>query len=319
MISSVMPTISWKKKNDDWHLHIYLFLFQILVNKHCTLNSESYLIHGLLETSNSSVPSSIQPSQETRAASVINDNSFKTQPSLAQDHPFGSFQTRNSFSTTGDDSHKFRSDSVYNTKHGHDLDYSDKESVYKVKNNQNHVENFTLPVAFEYIQKRSINMSTAYRTITNYPQAKIAEKSFIRESDSVSEKCMNNSKSVKCRTKRSLVKFSYNLKDDTRTRIRRSDEKKENYNSDINNVQSSADLHIIYQVDNQTNNQQLNESPVISIYPQYFVYTWVLCMVALASFLKLNYLVKTIVLVFMVTCYGILIIHFSTEINQCCG
>ncbi|XP_042869482.1 adenylyl cyclase 78C-like isoform X2 [Penaeus japonicus] len=46
------------------------------------------------------------------------------------------------------------------------------------------------------------------------------------------------------------------------------------------------------------------------MYPQYFVYTWVLCMVALASFLKLNYLVKTIVLVFMVTCYGVLIVEF---------
>lgn len=47
-----------------------------------------------------------------------------------------------------------------------------------------------------------------------------------------------------------------------------------------------------------------------NMYPQYFVYTWVLCMVALASFLKLNYLVKTIVLVFMVTCYGVLILKF---------
>ncbi|XP_047494880.1 adenylyl cyclase 78C-like isoform X2 [Penaeus chinensis] len=47
-----------------------------------------------------------------------------------------------------------------------------------------------------------------------------------------------------------------------------------------------------------------------NMYPQYFVYTWVLCMVALASFLKLNYLVKTIVLVFMVTCYGFLILKF---------
>ena len=41
-------------------------------------------------------------------------------------------------------------------------------------------------------------------------------------------------------------------------------------------------------------------------YLQYFVYSWVLCMVALASFLKLNYLTKTIILVVMVFSYGTL-------------
>ncbi|KAK3868218.1 hypothetical protein Pcinc_026384, partial [Petrolisthes cinctipes] len=55
------------------------------------------------------------------------------------------------------------------------------------------------------------------------------------------------------------------------------------------------------------------------LYPQYIIYTWVLCMVALASFLKLNYLLKTMVLVFMVTCYGFLIGQFNQEIRMCCS
>ncbi|XP_068219097.1 adenylyl cyclase 78C-like isoform X2 [Palaemon carinicauda] len=53
------------------------------------------------------------------------------------------------------------------------------------------------------------------------------------------------------------------------------------------------------------------ETVMFCVYPQYWVYTWVLCMVALASFLKLNYLAKTVVLVFMVTCYTILIIEYD--------
>ncbi|KAK7017051.1 hypothetical protein SK128_011062, partial [Halocaridina rubra] len=70
------------------------------------------------------------------------------------------------------------------------------------------------------------------------------------------------------------------------------------------------------EIGSKTINQdtQLNLSQTHSIsymmycqYPQYWVYTWVLCMVALASFLKLNYLAKTVVLIFMVTCYTILI------------
>ncbi|XP_064090034.1 adenylate cyclase type 8-like isoform X5 [Macrobrachium nipponense] len=56
-------------------------------------------------------------------------------------------------------------------------------------------------------------------------------------------------------------------------------------------------------------NQQ--ETVMFCMYPQYWVYTWVLCMVALASFLKLNYLAKTVVLVFMVTCYTFLIIEYD--------
>ncbi|XP_069939523.1 adenylate cyclase type 8-like [Cherax quadricarinatus] len=79
-----------------------------------------------------------------------------------------------------------------------------------------------------------------------------------------------------------------------------------------NNLANIAYEHL--NVENKTvvYTPAVEEELHVCVYPQYFVYTWVLCMVALASFLKLNYLVKTIVLVFMITCYGLLIIKFSS-------
>lgn len=312
-----------------------MYLFQILVNKQCTLNSEQPLVHGLLEASNSSMFPSLRQSQETKAFSGMSNDNFKTQPSSTHDRGTGVFQTRNLYRTT-DNSHKFKRDGVY-AKHGRHLDYPNEVSVHKVENKQNYLENSTLPFAVEYIQKRSVNMSIAYSTLLTVTQKKVVEQSTNRESDSFIEKGIHNSKGAECRTKRSVVKVPHNVEGDTRTRLRRSDEEKKNHYRDVKNehslenrgthtntsvihdVHSSATLHNIYQVDNQTVHPHTNESLVVSIYPQYFVYTWVLCMVALASFLKLNYLVKTIVLVFMVTCYGILIIHFRSEISQCCG
>ncbi|XP_050727539.1 adenylyl cyclase 78C-like isoform X3 [Eriocheir sinensis] len=297
----------------------------ILVNEKCTVSSE--------EVFNFSISSSIQPPQVTR---VIDDNSLKTQSSSAQDLGLNFFEPKNLYRTTADDSRKIIRGDV-NTKHGRYLDYPNEESVHKVGNKQNYVENASLPVEVQFIQKRSVNMSKAYSILTSDPQKKLVEQSHNRESDSASEKCIHNSKRAKCRTKRPLVKVSNDLKVDTRTRMRRSEEKKKSQYNDgktvhsvenrdthtnasvIHHTHPSTTVHNGIQVDNQTIHPDTKESPVVTIYPQYFVYTWVLCMVALASFLKLNYLVKTIVLVFMVTCYGILIIHFSSEISQCCG
>lgn len=51
-----------------------------------------------------------------------------------------------------------------------------------------------------------------------------------------------------------------------------------------------------------------NNLPAFCFYTQYFVYSWILCMVALASFLKLNYWVKICVLLSMVITYCCLLI-----------
>ncbi|CAL4069359.1 unnamed protein product, partial [Meganyctiphanes norvegica] len=66
-----------------------------------------------------------------------------------------------------------------------------------------------------------------------------------------------------------------------------------------------------------SNDSVIHLNPLFCSYLQYFVYTWVLCMVALASFLKLNYLTKTIILVFMVSSYGTLIL-LATDYQSGC-
>lgn len=259
---------------------------------------------------------------------MTDDNSLKTQSSSALDPELDFFEPKNLYRTTPDDSHKNRRGGVFNSKHGHYQEYSNEESVSKVGNKQKHTATASLPAEVQFIAKRSVNMSKAY-SYTIDPQKKVVEQSHNRESDSASEKCIHNSKRAKCRNKRPLAKDSNDLKVDTRTRIRRSEEKKtehsvENWDTHTNTSvvhdgNPSTAVHNSIPRDNQTIHPNTNKVHVVTIYPQYFVYTWVLCMVALASFLKLNYLVKTIVLVFMVTCYGILIIHFSSEISQCCG
>lgn len=44
------------------------------------------------------------------------------------------------------------------------------------------------------------------------------------------------------------------------------------------------------------------------IYPEYMVFTWVLCLIALATGLKLYYLIKTFMAFIMVLCYAVLIL-----------
>ncbi|XP_055325693.1 adenylyl cyclase 78C-like [Sitodiplosis mosellana] len=53
--------------------------------------------------------------------------------------------------------------------------------------------------------------------------------------------------------------------------------------------------------------QYLNEHKALCSHPEYLVFTWVLCLIALATGLKLYYLVKTFMASIMVCCYAILI------------
>ncbi|GAB0094916.1 Adenylate cyclase [Sergentomyia squamirostris] len=49
-------------------------------------------------------------------------------------------------------------------------------------------------------------------------------------------------------------------------------------------------------------------------HPEYIVFTWVLCLIALATALKLYYLVKTLMAIGMVTCYAILILVVFSDV-----
>lgn len=62
----------------------------------------------------------------------------------------------------------------------------------------------------------------------------------------------------------------------------------------------------VYLTENATS---FNVSSVVSdscLLPQYHIFTWILSMTCLASFLKLNYIIKTCVLLVMVFVYSIL-------------
>lgn len=63
---------------------------------------------------------------------------------------------------------------------------------------------------------------------------------------------------------------------------------------------------VYLQTENSTN---VGLSPAVSgscLLPQYHIFTWILSMTCLASFLKLNYIIKTCVLLVMVFAYSIL-------------
>lgn len=54
-------------------------------------------------------------------------------------------------------------------------------------------------------------------------------------------------------------------------------------------------------------NQYINEQSYSCCHPEYLVFTWILCLIALATGLKLYYLVKTFMATIMVVCYAVLI------------
>jgi adenylate cyclase 8 len=74
-------------------------------------------------------------------------------------------------------------------------------------------------------------------------------------------------------------------------------------------------------VGDDLNTTESNSSTVVSrpsivqcSHPEYVVFTWVLCLIALATALKLYYLVKTFLATIMVICYSILILVIYPEI-----
>lgn len=71
----------------------------------------------------------------------------------------------------------------------------------------------------------------------------------------------------------------------------------------------------------QNNREFPSEVPVeggdpkpICLHPEYMVYTWVLCLIALATGLKLYYLVKTFMALIMVGCYATLILIIFPDV-----
>lgn len=48
--------------------------------------------------------------------------------------------------------------------------------------------------------------------------------------------------------------------------------------------------------------------------PEYIVYTWILCLIALASALKLYYLVKTVLATLIVSIYAVVILVVSKDV-----
>lgn len=228
------------------------------------------------------------------------------------------------------------------------MDYLDGEEEsyveHKVRNKRKLSENTDMLVsemsglAKRFTDSVSVNSTPSGSVPTNI---NFITKLISKERDFTIAKKTRNSASAKFETRMfpihstNFISNSYGT--DLRTRVRRHGDKKlikvdiDNYdiqdttNSDTVNKselyigQENVDLasftleHL--SMENGTvspRNLSELELPPYCVYPQYFVYTWVLCMVALASFLKLNYLVKTVVLVFMVTCYGILIIECGT-------
>lgn len=63
-------------------------------------------------------------------------------------------------------------------------------------------------------------------------------------------------------------------------------------------------------------NQYTNEYRLPCSHPEYLVFTWVLCLIALATGLKLYYLVKTFMASIMVCCYAILISIMFPEVFE---
>lgn len=50
------------------------------------------------------------------------------------------------------------------------------------------------------------------------------------------------------------------------------------------------------------------------LHPEYMIFTWILCLIALATGLKLYYLVKTFMATFMVCCYSVLILFVFPDV-----
>ncbi|XP_071529549.1 adenylate cyclase type 8-like [Panulirus ornatus] len=216
-------------------------------------------------------------------------------------------------------------------------------TVHKIRNKRKLSENTDFLVSEKpnlvnrFIHNVSVNSTPSGSAPSNID---FLTKLISKERDFTIARKIHNSTSAKVKTRTFPIQLknqkSSSYGNDLRTRVRRHGDKKL-IKVDIDNVHDTAifdaqvNKSVVYtgqenvdfasfsfdllNMNNGTashNNLTHLEPPPYCVYPQYFVYTWVLCMVALASFLKLNYLVKTVVLVFMLTCYGFLIIECST-------
>lgn len=74
-----------------------------------------------------------------------------------------------------------------------------------------------------------------------------------------------------------------------------------------------------YSVTKKTKCSQKANAPDVCKYIHYFIYTWILCMFSLACFLKLNYLFKLWILIFMVACYSYFLLGIKNLSLQACN
>lgn len=100
--------------------------------------------------------------------------------------------------------------------------------------------------------------------------------------------------------------------------------RRELHKSLIISDKSSNDPFILTQDNSAVNTMIANEPLMAPIadekdpcsYPQYIVFTWVLCLIALATGLKLYYLVKTFMAFIMVFCYATLILFVIPRVFE---
>nr|XP_045612340.1 adenylyl cyclase 78C-like isoform X1 [Procambarus clarkii] len=249
---------------------------------------------------------------------------------------------RNFYRTTFDQNFQIISTSNI---HSESIDYLDSVEKSNIVHRQENIHKLSdsteTSIHKKIIVKRSAESVFVKNTPPRLPSLDSLVKFLNRTQYSLSAKKLHNLFCAKLTAKRVPIQItnqlnnSYNI--ELRTRVRRHSEKKLiKVNIDNKNVHSTGtydnqvnksrdnsvkesnplDLaNVAYESLSADNQSVIYSEPSklhLCLYPQYFIYTWVLSMVALASYLKLNYLVKTVVLVFMVTCYGFLIIKFSS-------
>lgn len=88
----------------------------------------------------------------------------------------------------------------------------------------------------------------------------------------------------------------------------------------LNKISSKREEDLFFLQDDNDSladlNRYSNEIKEACSHPEYLVFTWVLCLIALATGLKLYYLVKTFMAAIMVCCYAILISFIFPEVFE---
>lgn len=70
--------------------------------------------------------------------------------------------------------------------------------------------------------------------------------------------------------------------------------------------QSTREVRQVEMISDSTNVTMAEAE--LCVHPEYLVFTWVMCLVALATTLKLYFIIKTLLALFMVTFYALLVI-----------